>query len=59
MEYKVSKAQLEVWEWKEALWKSVDHLPTMQEKVAAINEQAKETIALLRQLRRGKKVKHN
>ena len=41
MENKVSKAQLEVWEWKEKAYHAMKHL-SPHEQLAYIHEQTKE-----------------
>ena len=46
MEIKISKAQLEVWEWKEKAYEEIKHLPLV-EQMRIIHEQSKQTIALI------------
>ncbi|MFN0199936.1 MAG: hypothetical protein ACKVTZ_00360 [Bacteroidia bacterium] len=43
MEPKISKAQLEVWEWKEKAYEATKDM-TMQERLAYINEHTKAII---------------
>jgi hypothetical protein len=43
MEAKISKAQLEVWEWKEKAYEEIKHLPT-SEQINFIHEQTKELV---------------
>ncbi len=43
METKVSKAQLEVWEWKEKAYEEMKHLTT-SEQMKFIHEQTKELV---------------
>ena len=47
METKVSKAQLEVWEWKEKAYEEMKHLST-REQIRLIHEQTKELAERLR-----------
>ena len=44
MEAKISKAQLEVWEWKEKAYEDVKHLP-IAEQLKLIHERTKQSIA--------------
>lgn len=43
MEAKISKAQLEVWEWKEEAYEDMKHLST-REQMALIHEQTRDVI---------------
>jgi hypothetical protein len=47
METKVSKAQLEVWEWKEKAYEEMKHLTT-REQMRLIHEETKELVERLR-----------
>ena len=47
METKVSKSQLEVWEWKEKAYEEMKHLST-REQIRLIHEQTKELTERLR-----------
>lgn len=47
METKVSKAQLEVWEWKEKAYEEMKHLST-REQIRYIHDQTKELADRLR-----------
>jgi len=49
METKVSKSQIEVWEWKEALFEDLKIIPKT-ERLKFINEKVKKTIEKLNQL---------
>lgn len=52
MAIKESKAQLEVWAWKERAQASLEHLPAMQDKLALIHERTRELVAELRKSHR-------
>lgn len=43
MESKISKAQLEVWKWKEKAYEEMKHLST-REQISFIHEQTKEIV---------------
>lgn len=43
METKISKAQLEVWEWKEKAYEEMKHLTT-KEQMNLIHEQTKDLV---------------
>jgi hypothetical protein len=47
MESKTSKAQLEVWEWKEKAYEEIKHLST-REQMKFIHEQTKELVDRLK-----------
>jgi hypothetical protein len=47
METKISKAQLEVWEWKEKAYEKMKHLST-HEQIRFIHEQTKELVEKLK-----------
>ena len=47
MEAKVSKAQMEVWEWKEKVYEDMKHLST-SEQIRLIHEQTRELVERLR-----------
>lgn len=47
MEAKVSKSQLEVWEWKEKAYEEMKHLST-REQIKFIHEETKELAQRLR-----------
>ncbi len=44
METKISKSQLDVWEWKEKAYQSVEHLPNIMEQLAMIHKRTNDTI---------------
>ncbi len=46
MESKISKAQLEVWEWKEKAWQETRNLPK-EEQLPFILSQTQETVAMI------------
>ncbi|MGI8581730.1 MAG: hypothetical protein ACR2KX_06035 [Chitinophagaceae bacterium] len=48
METKTSKAQLEVWEWKEKAYEEMKHLST-REQMNFIHEQTKEVVRKLKE----------
>ncbi len=48
MEYKVSKAQLSVWEWKEKAYEEIKHLPIL-EQMRIIHERTQTTIMQINQ----------
>jgi hypothetical protein len=54
METKVSKAQLEVWEWKEKAYEEMKHLST-REQIRFIHEQTRELAERLRKKKAGLK----
>ncbi len=47
METKISKAQLEVWEWKEKAYEEMKHLSTA-EQMSLIHEQTKELVEIIK-----------
>lgn len=47
MESKLSKAQLEVWEWKEKAWQEIKDLPK-EEQLSYIVSQTRETVAMIK-----------
>ncbi len=55
MEPRISKAQLEVWEWKERAYESIKHLP-LEEAIRVIHERTKDTVAEIERNRAMKKV---
>ncbi|MEO8209847.1 MAG: hypothetical protein ABI840_04770 [bacterium] len=57
METKTSKAQLEVWEWKEKAYNLIKDLPK-EKQIPFIIESTKETVELLKERKR-KKLKVN
>jgi hypothetical protein len=53
MTHKIHKAQLEVWEWKDTLYQSLQSIP--REKWAEyLNDSAKSTVEYLDKLRKDK-----
>ena len=44
MEPKISKAQLEVWEWKESAYNSVKHLSNIIDQLSLIHERTKDAV---------------
>lgn len=48
MESKISKAQLEVWEWKERAWQEIKDLPK-EEQLPFVLSQTKDTVAMIRE----------
>lgn len=44
METKISQSQLDVWEWKEKAYKSVQHLPDIMEQLALIHKRTQAVI---------------
>jgi hypothetical protein len=52
MEHKISKAQLEVWEWKEKAYETIRHL-SKKERMEAIVKNTKEAI---RKINEAKKI---
>lgn len=54
MRAKISKSQIEVWEWKEKLYEEMKHLP-MSERLRLIHERTKDTIAEIEKNRERKK----
>ena len=54
MESKISKAQLEVWEWKEKAYEEIKHLST-REQINLIHTQTKELVERIR--RKKKKIR--
>lgn len=51
METKISKAQLEVWEWKEKAYQEIKDLPKA-EQLKYILSQTKETVEMLKEKKR-------
>lgn len=51
METKISKAQLEVWEWKEKAYQEIKDLPKT-EQLKYILSQTKETVEMLKEKKR-------
>ena len=52
-ETKVSNSQLEVWEWKEKLWKEVAHL----DRKSAVSKMLKDSLEIEKQFKPGEKIK--
>jgi hypothetical protein len=50
MEAKISKAQKEVWEWKEKAYEELKHLSTA-EQIVVIHEQTKELSERIRKIK--------
>ncbi len=50
MENKISKAHLEVWEWKEKAYQEMKHLST-REQINFIHEQTKELVERIKKKR--------
>ena len=48
METKTSKAQLEVWEWKEKLYEEIKNIPST-ERINYLLNKVKDTVAKLKQ----------
>ncbi len=55
MEIKISKSQLEVWEWKEKAYEEIKHL-SISEQMRFIHEQSKQTIALINKKKKAVKL---
>lgn len=51
MEAKISKTQLEVWEWKEALHKELENIPE-SERLNYIHEKVKPTVDRIKKAKR-------
>lgn len=55
MDTNISKAQLEVWQWKQKVYEEMKHLST-REQMQFIHEQTKE---LVERIKKKKKLKRN
>ncbi len=51
MEHKISKAQLEVWEWKEKAYEKTKHL-SKKERMQAVIDNTKEVISKINKRRK-------
>ncbi len=55
MEFKPSKAQIAVWEWKEKAYEEIKHLPIL-EQMRMIHAQTQHTIAQIKKNKAKKKM---
>lgn len=56
MDIKISKAQLDVWEWKDRAYEEIKHLPIL-EQMRLIHEQTKQTVAQIKKKKKQKAAK--
>jgi hypothetical protein len=56
METKISKAQLEVWDWKEKAYEEMKHLSTL-EQMNLIHEQTKDMVENIKKIKQQPKQK--